>query len=93
MKTKTQHTPGPWINCNNHVDDSNGVPLVRSCRDFERLNPADFRLIAAAPELLAALRGALNVMENASFDFQPHESIRLAGIEDARAAIAKAEGE
>jgi hypothetical protein len=50
------HTKGPWINCHSHVDDSSGWPLVRSTCDFERLNPYDFALIAAAPDMLGMLK-------------------------------------
>jgi hypothetical protein len=42
------------------------------------------RLIAAAPELLAALQGMVGVLEPAEGDFTPQEQI---AIDDARAAI------
>ena len=50
------HTPGPWHFCGNHVDDAHGMPLCRTTRSFEDLNPLDFRLIATAPELLEELK-------------------------------------
>ncbi len=52
----TSHTDGPWINCHSHVDDSRGVTLCKSTRSFEELNPLDFKLMAAAPELLEAAK-------------------------------------
>jgi hypothetical protein len=54
--SETKHAPGPWIFCGNHVDDAMGVTLVRSTRRFDDLNCYDIRLIAAAPDLLAACR-------------------------------------
>lgn len=47
-----KHTKGDWIFCNTHVDDSRGVLLFRSCRDFDKVNPYDFKLAATAPKLL-----------------------------------------
>lgn len=49
-----RHSKGPWISCNDHVDDSNGVPIFRSTRSFADLNCADFHLAASAPMLLTA---------------------------------------
>ena len=85
---KPKHTPGPW-----HWEDSglwskwDFVYLSKGTPEFE----ANARLIAAAPELLAALRGIIETLgyleANGGID-APH---RLALIA-ARAAIAKAEG-
>lgn len=81
-ETPAKHTPGPWIFCGTHVDDSRGLPLVRSShRDFDKINCADFHLIAAAPELLEALRYARR--------FVDPENCDVAFID---AAIAKARG-
>jgi hypothetical protein len=49
-----KHTPGPWIFCGTHVDDSHGLPLVRDMRTWDKVNCYDHRLIAAAPDLLEA---------------------------------------
>jgi len=56
------HTPGPWICCGNHVDDSMGLPLVRDARGFDRVNGYDHWLIAAAPELLEACEGLMEAI-------------------------------
>jgi len=51
-----KHTPGPWIFCGTHVDDSHGMPLVRfQTRDPENMNSADMHLVAAAPDMLSVL--------------------------------------
>lgn len=94
MQTTTaKHTPGPWIFCGTHVDDSRGLPLVRSAhRDFDKINCADFHLIAAAPELLEALEGLLSVyVELVAPTDVFGEAANAEHI--ARAAIAKARGE
>ncbi len=57
----SEHTPGPWIFCGNHVDDAHGRRLVSSSREFDELNPLDFCLIASAPCLLAAIDAALRI--------------------------------
>jgi len=80
-----KHTPGPWINCNDHIDDSNGVSLFRSTRIADgTINYSDTRLIAAAPELLAALTELLSAYR---------DSISCPSVDAARAAIAKANGQ
>jgi polygalacturonase len=57
------------------------------------INPADAHLIAAAPELLAALKNALNVLAGiAAGDLKTIEKDSPA-IQLARAAIAKATGQ
>jgi len=54
------------------------------------------RLIAAAPELLAALKAALNILDPANQYSDPyfsdHQSPKSATARQMRAAIAKAEG-
>lgn len=71
------HTPGPWewdgkfIVCIPHAE---GVTCFRT-------NPEDARLIAAAPDLLKALK-------QIEFDWDGEEE----DMYEARAAIAKAEG-
>ena len=83
----TQHTPGPWELRRSvrgywfidHEQGGEGYTLTKlDC------NEADARLIAAAPDLLAALEELLNALPSAT----SHPAIKAA-----RAAIAKATGE
>ena len=85
------HTPGPWYWADNvpeapptycAIVDSAGFTIA----DPSPMSEADARLIAAAPELLAALRWALDQIEDdLDFDHQ-------AALEAAKAAISKATG-
>ena len=91
-----KHTPGPWTIADG---ESRRVYLINHGRDAvgetvytETRNPADARLIAAAPDLLAALKGilrehdALQMAEGRTGDRWPAAT-------RARAAITKATGE
>ena len=89
----TKHTPGPW-----RYERTNGSPTtgqhmiaggkpgylaeVRDCGSGDV--SANARLIAAAPELLAALKGVLTLLDAGSL-YEPQAYA-------ARAAIEKAEG-
>ena len=70
-KTETNHTPGPW-----HIGGHNGGDLIMATGDDEGVlatvygttqneYAANARLIAAAPELLAALEMAHGVIYEA----------------------------
>ena len=99
----TQHTPGPWtIDSEGNLYGNIGIirPYIGNlCDDYnDEQSKANARLIAAAPELLAALKCALADLEGS---LQAHEQMdRLAhdwdahkqSIDEASAAIAKAEG-
>ena len=87
----TEHSPGPWIFCGNHIDDSEGILLLRSTRVFERLNCFDLRLAATAPELLTALKSMVDMFER---HIEGREGPDDAAVrwDNAREAIAKAEG-
>ena len=83
----TQHTPAPWELRRSvrgywfidHEQGGEGYTLTKlDC------NEADARLIAAAPDLLAALEELLNALPSAT----THPAIKAA-----RAAIAKATGD
>ncbi len=88
-------TPGPWrvVGCTvqaGTVEDRNHVVTARcdeieEYEDFQGEGPANARLIAAAPELLAALEDLI-APYNASEEYQ-------AKIDRARAVIKKAKGE
>lgn len=81
-----KHTPGPWATCNTTVyavDD--GEPVAR-CLDKEIHRAfSDAKLIAAAPELLAALEVAVEYFDRNEIDCIAHD--------DAKEAIKKAKGE
>lgn len=94
------HTPGPWRVFPGHfpgIDaNSDSVVLfgrhyedcgIRGVNEEERL--ANANLIAAAPDMLAALRDALHTLEHSSGDEPGWAKGSIAVI---RAAIAKAEG-
>jgi hypothetical protein len=89
-----KHTPGPWVfyrqsSCDR--GDSYGVkaPAPHYCVIPPlNIDPADARLIAAAPELLAALRAMLACCYDIEKDIETEDA-----VEAARAAIAKATGE
>lgn len=93
------HTPGPWSAEKYLLDDDepNGGSvceincIVGYVAEIVHGNEADARLIAAAPELLEALKGLMNPPLDHTYCFSGScgECQECA----ARAAIAKAEGE
>ena len=104
MTDKAQHTPGPWV-----VNTDDPPCYAISSEDYGRIallqyplaeelqrvdqHKADARLIAAAPELLEALKACescLRIYGNAR-PHPRHGEIDLA-IFDAKAAIEKATG-
>ena len=92
MKTETKHTQGPWEietkGSRHFIDGADQLTVAyvdrAGVRDRQEIE-ANARLIAAAPELLAALIG----MMNRYGDKSPHPTCD-ASI-SARAAISKAE--
>ena len=89
MTTTTQHTPGPWYNRQHSGNTSRVIIAPDGAAVFIVYSIEDARLIAAAPDLLAALNDLLA------------DAVRL-GITDseysgsaieARAAIARATGD
>lgn len=103
-KNKPTHTPGPWtLTVNSHRDGtryaaardacirgSNGdyVMSMQGRMDDERGN-ADLRLIAAAPNLLAALVALLVENENHAYS-KAKTAAMWPAIQLARAAVAEA---
>lgn len=89
------HTPGPWVVAHELrptdemvADLENGTYVVVEGRTGLGNFMADARLIAAAPDLLAALQA---IVDQEQHDGQPETHMHdMADI--ARAAIAKAEG-
>jgi hypothetical protein len=86
------HTPGPWT-INKHgkiVSPSGETIVVAGVRYATPSNPpcGNAHLIAAAPDLLVALKKCLNFIENVDANF----GTKISAADDARAAIARAEG-
>lgn len=89
-----QHTPGPWVIMEGDAltnfiyDDLGEDGCMEPIASVSHGDPAELdantRLIAAAPELLAALQAMFN--EHGDFDYT------IAMLGNARAAIAKATG-
>lgn len=111
MTNETKHTPGPWTISPNGVNVLNDGGTKRICEcDWYQMGllpcAANARLIAAAPELLAALEACADHLENkvdatrlTMFDVnlrcQPTQAavaIRVSLLKYARAAIAKTKG-
>jgi hypothetical protein len=80
-----QHTPGPWTVDNQYIHGPDGIRFLAVAGDGA--GQANARLIAAAPELLAAARLAVAWSEQVPAPYRdwPH-------VAAARAAIAKATG-
>lgn len=84
------HTPGPWVAKNERVWNAEEV-MYQAASNFDAINPsqtlqANAKLIAAAPEMLQALRDMLATYVDTTI---PATFAATA----AREAIAKATGE
>lgn len=99
--TQATHTPGPWA-----IFDNSGLTLKRSVTVtignrkiafYNGDNFADAHLIAAAPDMLAALELARDLVDVADNAGAYRDSLRPGYIEQHKAAIratiAKARGE
>ena len=86
------HSPGPWIAV--HCADDGGEFSIHAANGIHvalsiggtKSEAANARLIAAAPELLEALRGLMKLDEELSSEGA------IEALDKARAAIAKATG-
>lgn len=97
-----QHTPGPWVLADNgmgvirggvvrqYANGSTQDQIVMACSvtDDNGCMKANARLIAAAPELLEALKRLLGAYER----LKPLQSLVSDPEKQAQAAIAKATG-
>jgi hypothetical protein len=95
--TETKHTPGPW-EIGDHMQiwsDHCDGPLAETIPNAKPgVNESNARLIAAAPELLAACEGVLGVLNHGTptkEDGTPNTHWKH--IDIIRAVIAKATGE
>lgn len=87
---KPKHTPGPWILENDCIRTYAESVNDELYLDLPK-NPADARLIAAAPEMLEALKA---LATNCSCTIRERDSGHRAdcAVPQANQAIAKAEG-
>lgn len=101
----SKFTPGPWTTSNTDalmfgVKQGNGMeplgfvygPSHAEQSDYGRCCIANARLIAAAPELLEALKLILSDLEQGADPFDMECRKRTASYDKARAALAKVEG-
>ena len=93
--TGAKHTPGPWVPEDGGGKGSwiksevNGEWAALACGSDDLTAEANADLIAAAPDLLKALKYIVaECDEDMDDDYNPH----AAPLANARAAIAKAEG-
>lgn len=92
---QTKHTPGPWNWAKSDIDGKYSIygngPLAY-CGDTGAVDgdgEANARLIAAAPDLLAALEALVGEADLGEVDLDDDDRAKL---EQARTAIAKATG-
>lgn len=89
----SEHTPGPW----SAEPSARGFEITAGDRRIgEAHDEANARLIAAAPELLAALERTLSMAIGHAADARgvsPAECGDFPWVKDARATIEKAAGE
>lgn len=90
--TTTQHSSGPWmVKGGNVIENESGVNIAKAWMTDREEECANARLIAAAPELLAALKSIKEWLDE-PIDYQnlPQQIAWANGV--AKATIAKAEG-
>ena len=90
---KTAHTPGPWAICDEQIWSSEINDYVCCIRRFGELtaqDEANARLIAAAPDLLAACKDAREALFNQKQDGLDRHEFAYAVLDT---AIQKAESE
>jgi hypothetical protein len=89
QSSRTTHTPGPWMLYVDHntIDGAHGR---RVCDTVERIE--DARLISAAPELLAACKATLALLDHTAIGCDVQSATHGNVSDKLRAAIAKAEG-
>lgn len=94
MSTTTTHTPGPWTLTNSgDIAFSASAGFAPSTwGNRSPLSEADARLIAAAPELLDALKTLVDNLHEAQEDTNADGEV-YSDIQHARHIIAKATGD
>jgi hypothetical protein len=98
MENQPKHTPGPWKPAGKyatHIIDANGRMIadaphpngMTSCEGY-----ANRDIIAAAPDLLAALKTMCSLMANGCGELTRLPFTWREAFDEAESAIAKAEG-
>ena len=101
-----QHTPGPWsymlwrdesiIHAGREGSHDSGFDIIAKTYTLDEFCADQYngRLIAAAPELLAALQGVINILGSAESNASGNPEWDYVGprVAAARAAIEKATG-
>jgi hypothetical protein len=91
----SKHSPAPWTRCG-QKDDPCGSAIIMAANGFEVANSRSFlveeyeanaNLIAAAPEMLSALKGFVKAWSEGRFLMEGYEYLKAC-----RDAIQKAEG-
>lgn len=99
---KTAHTPGPWYTSavdfnRRYILDADGYAIAevtdRSGIDLDDPSSANMRLLKAAPDLLAALTATVQALEYWFPRYGDPEGANSLMMQQARAAIAQAEGD
>lgn len=91
-----KHTPGPWYYAGLAGDHDFGIYPESTGRDIALVrdfNEANARLIAAAPDMLAALENARNVLAGLACGDLTRIHRSSPTLEEVREAIRKATGE
>ena len=86
-----QHTPGPWKICaksDTIIRDQDGKLLAATMPDFPDYSKANARLIAAAPDLAAALAALVTLADDPESCEGSLDADRA--LDAARAALARA---
>ena len=105
MTTRTEHTPGPWRAYigRKQADGSkpkssgtvwtkeNNILIASSLHSDDGERAANARLIAAAPDLVAALKNLVEAVESGRWPYRQEGDWR--NTDEARAALAKAGAE
>jgi hypothetical protein len=88
------HTPGPWTaDVQYIIRDSNGDEIATCAIAAQLLSArANASVIAAAPDMLAALKGLLAQNLALAHEIKSSDPLWCKWWDQARAAIAKAEG-
>lgn len=90
----SEHTPGPWKSFGRYVNTAEGEPLATAdAGTIARENVANARLMAAAPDLLEALRGLLHSYKLTEDYLMANEQARQDMTSSVDDIIARAKGD